>query len=315
MSPEKSQPDSQHPIGVVASRTGLPQDLIRAWERRYEAVTPRRGETGRRLYSDEDIEKLRLLRRAVAGGRRISDVAGLSIGALRALVAGDRDETGAASATPDADAAPGRASPETLLAEAIEALEALDRRGLERVLAEATVQLSAPDVRQHLIVPLLDTIGRRWQEGSLRIVHEHLASTIVRAFMSANRNGHDRERAPRIVVTTPAGQHHELGALMAAAVADESGWDVYYLGANLPAEEIAAAARQLRARAIALSVVYRNGDHAPDEILRLRELVGTLPIFVGGRASEALCNKLTDAAIACPRDLAEFRAELQSVLA
>jgi methanogenic corrinoid protein MtbC1 len=315
MSAEKTHTESRHPIGVVASRTGLPQDLIRAWERRYEAVTPGRGETGRRLYSDQDIEKLRLLRRALAGGRRISDVAALSIEALRGLVAGDREEPAAEILPANELPAPRTVSPEALLAEAIEALEALDRRGLERALAEASVQLSAPDVRQRIIVPLLDTIGRRWQDGSLRIVHEHLASTIVRSFMTASRNGHNREHAPRIVITTPAGQHHELGAMMAAAIADESGWDVYYLGANLPAEEIAAAVRQLGAHAIALSVVYRDGDHSGEEILRLRELVGDVPIFVGGRASDAFCSKLTHAGIACPPDLSAFRTELQSVLA
>lgn len=308
------RPDTRprHPIGVVATRTGLPQDLIRAWERRYDAVTPGRGPTGRRLYSDDDIEKLRLLRRAVAGGRRISDVAVLSIGELRAMVTEDRGDGPDGDTAPDAT--PGSATPEALVQEAVEALERLDRHGLERVLAEARVQLSGPVLRQQLIVPLLETIGQRWQEGSLRIVHEHLASTIVRSFMSTSRNGHDRGHSPRIVITTPSGQHHELGALMAGAVAEESGWDVYYLGPNLPAEEIAAAARQLGVRAIALSVVYRDGDHTGDEIQRLRDLTRGLPLFVGGRASSAFCAKLTEAGIICPPDLAAFRAQLQSVL-
>lgn len=313
MPEQKLEAGPRHPIGVVSNRTGLPQDLIRAWERRYDAITPGRGSTGRRLYSDDDIERLRLLRRAVEGGRRISDVARLPVDELRLLVAADRAETpSSAAGTGD----PGRehVTPEALLAEAIEAIETLDRHGLERVFAEASVRLSGPVLRQELIVPLLDTIGRRWQEGSLRIVHEHLASTVIRSFMNSARNGHDRERAPRIIITTPSGQHHELGALMAAAVAYESGWDVYYLGANLPAEEIATAARQLYVRAIALSVVYRDGEHAVEDILRLRELVRDTPIFVGGRASESLCNRLTEFGIICPPDLAGFRAQLQSVL-
>ncbi len=311
---QKVDAESRHPIGVVSNRTGLPQDLIRAWERRYDAITPGRGRTGRRLYSDEDIERLRLLRRAVDGGRRISDVARLPMDELRALVAGDRGGLPSAAQSPEE---PGRAgvTPDALLAEAVEAIEKLDRHGLERVFAEASVQLSGPVLRQELIAPLLDTIGRRWQEGSLRIVHEHLASTIIRSFMNSARNGHDRERAPRIIITTPAGQHHELGALMVAAVAYESGWDVYYLGANLPAEEIAAAARQLHARAIALSVVYRDGEQAVDDILRLRELAGDTTIFVGGRASDSFCSRLTESGIICPPDLAAFRIQLQSVLA
>src|SRR3954471_8837532 len=76
----------RHPIGVVARRTGLKPDLIRAWERRYGAVEPGRSETRRRFYSDEDIERLLLLRRVVNTGRGISQVAGLSNAELEALI-------------------------------------------------------------------------------------------------------------------------------------------------------------------------------------------------------------------------------------
>src|SRR5947208_15218323 len=86
MSSPPSSSVPRHPIGVVARRTGLKPDLIRAWERRYGAVTPGRTETRRRFYSDEDIERLLLLRRAVNTGRGISQVAGLSDAELEALI-------------------------------------------------------------------------------------------------------------------------------------------------------------------------------------------------------------------------------------
>jgi hypothetical protein len=53
MDSEEQKP--RHPIGVVSRRTGLGQDVIRAWERRYGAVVPQRTDTGRRLYTDEDV--------------------------------------------------------------------------------------------------------------------------------------------------------------------------------------------------------------------------------------------------------------------
>jgi methanogenic corrinoid protein MtbC1 len=311
MTTPKTQASARHPIGVVSSRTGLPQDLIRAWERRYQAVSPRRGENGRRLYADADIEKLRLLRRAVAAGRRISDVAGLDTEQLRAIVNEDREAS--TDAPRKRRLAPADAT--VFLEEAVAALESLDRHRLEHTLNEASIQMGGPALRQQVIVPLLNIIGDRWQEGSLRIMHEHLASTIVRSFMTPHRNGTDHAHIPRIVITTPAGQHHELGALMAAAVAEESGWDVYYLGPNLPAEEIAAAARLLEARAVALSVSYRDGDRAGNEILRLRGMIPDVPIFVGGRAGEVLRDRLNGEGIACPDDLSTFRNELAGVLA
>ncbi|MBX7259713.1 MAG: MerR family transcriptional regulator, partial [Candidatus Hydrogenedentes bacterium] len=58
------QHQSQHPIQVVALRTGLTPHVIRMWERRYAAVCPTRTPTNRRLYSDSDITRLRLLSRA-----------------------------------------------------------------------------------------------------------------------------------------------------------------------------------------------------------------------------------------------------------
>lgn len=311
--PLKDRTVARHPIGVVSSRTGLPQDLIRAWERRYDAVTPGRGNTNRRLYSDDDIDRLRLLRQAVARGRRISDVAPLPISDLKALVVEDQHEANRERKSVGARA---KVPVDSLLAEAIEALEALDRHRLEGVLANAAVEMSSRTVRQELLVPLLEVIGTRWEEGSLRIVHEHLASTIVRTFMTAARNGQDRANAPRVIVTTPAGQNHELGALMAATVADEVGWDVYYLGPNLPAEEIAAAVRQLNAKAVALSVIYRDGEsHVIEEMRRLRRLLDpAIPVFVGGRAATTIRDRLVEAGLRFPDDLQEFRAELQAVL-
>ena len=82
--------ETKHPIQIVARRTGLSVDVIRAWERRYNAVTPTRTETGRRLYSNNDVKKLTLLSRAISAGRRIGDVASLSINDLMQVI--DSDE-------------------------------------------------------------------------------------------------------------------------------------------------------------------------------------------------------------------------------
>jgi DNA-binding transcriptional MerR regulator len=90
MKSDSEQKKPRHPIGVVSRRTGLGQDVIRAWERRYGVVAPRRTDTGRRLYTDEDVRHLLLLKRVVDGGRRISDVSALSAGELERLVSEDQ---------------------------------------------------------------------------------------------------------------------------------------------------------------------------------------------------------------------------------
>jgi len=82
----------QHPIQVAARRSGLTSDVIRAWERRYRAVEPGRSATNRRLYSDDDVERLLLLGQVTRAGRRIGDVAGLPalVGAMRQAGYGEK---------------------------------------------------------------------------------------------------------------------------------------------------------------------------------------------------------------------------------
>lgn len=301
----------RHPIGVVTARTGLGQDLLRAWEKRYGAVVPRRGPTGRRLYSDDDIERLRLLKSLVGSGRRISDVAKLSTDELLKLVEEDAAETASLPATSSAGS-----SNSDYVGEALNALERLDKSKLQKILSDAAVSLSSPNLRRQVIVPLLKSVGERWGEGSLRIVHEHLASAIVRSFMAGmvGKRG-TLPAAPRLLITTPAGQRHELGALLVAGIAEEYGWDVVYLGPDLPAEEIAAAVRQLDPKAVALSIVYKNGDLQVQE--ELRKLMGYLgsdiPVFVGGRAMAHLKIFFEELGINTVEDLSDFPDRLQSI--
>jgi methanogenic corrinoid protein MtbC1 len=259
------------------------------------------------LYTDEDIDKLRLLKRAVAAGRRISDVAAMGMAELRELVEEDTSESG-----PPQPVVPEPTNGGAYLDTALTALEQLDKNGLEQALSDAAVSLSAPALRQTVLAPLLHFIGDRWHEGSLRIVHEHLGSAIVRGFMSTFGNGTKSSSAPKIVVTTPAGQRHEMGALLAASAADEFGWNVYYLGPDLPAEEIAAAVRQLQPRAVGLSVIYKNGNlQVQEELKKLRRYIDpAINIIVGGRAAGAMQPFLEDIGIKCVEDLAQFQNEL-----
>src|SRR5689334_9472112 len=139
-----------HPIQVVTRRTGVSADVLRVWEKRYAVVTPVRSPSGRRLYSDADIERLRLIVRATRTGRTIGQVAALPAAALVALL----DEKPAAEQRPHgrapADAAP--SSPSVagdlagdLLEACAEAIARFDAVTLDLLLRRAVVALSADD--------------------------------------------------------------------------------------------------------------------------------------------------------------------------
>jgi methanogenic corrinoid protein MtbC1 len=259
------------------------------------------------------MEKLSFLRRAVESGRRISDVASLAIDELRELVQEDRNAS--ATIEPRQRGGPGRSSG-AFVKKGMDAIQNLDGQGLDAMLADASLELTPAALRAEVIHPLLDRIGRSWRSGSLRIAHEHLASAIFRSFLGPQRLGHDVPTgAPAVVVTTPAGQRHELGALMAAIAALEVGWEALYLGANMPAAEIAAAARQKEARAVALSLTCPAADPTlVGELRELRRLLGpAVPVFVGGAATESYHPVLEEIGAQRVDELAGLQAALEAL--
>lgn len=275
--------EPRHPMGVVTQRTGLSSDAIRAWERRYGAVAPGRSPAGHRLYSDADVERLRLLRRLTLGGRQIGRIASRPDRELLELLREDESAGATAPRRPVDDAVAAE-----LLDEAISSVEALDAEGLDRVLRRAALSLSAPAFLDSLLAPLMSQIGDEWEAGAITPAHEHLASAVSARITGWLLEGlHAPEGAPTILISTPSGQAHELGALAAAVAAAAEGWRVRYLGASLPAEDLARAARDTRAAAVALSVVYPAGD--PETAAEIESLGAslpkTVPLIVGGRAA------------------------------
>ncbi|MBN2507919.1 MAG: MerR family transcriptional regulator [Verrucomicrobia bacterium] len=278
-------PDALHPIHLAARLTGLSTHVIRIWEQRYRAVEPRRTPANHRLYSQNDIERLGVLRDVTHAGHNISQVARLSNDELRALAASASALGLHASRSPAA-----KPAPDVLLDQCLASVQSLDGRALDDTLKRAGTTLGAQGVLHRLVAPLTQTLGDRWRDGSITAAHEHFATAHIRAFLS-NRaksfGGH--ESAPALVVATPSGQLHELGALLVDALAANLGWNVTCLGASLPAAEIAGAARQIRARAVALSLVYPEDDaNLPGELTLLREsLPPETALLVGGRAMPA----------------------------
>jgi MerR family transcriptional regulator, light-induced transcriptional regulator len=271
-----------HPIGVVANRTGLSPDVIRVWERRYGVVDPVRDDAGRRLYTGADVERLGLLAEATAAGRGISQVAGLAGSELEALVREDaaaRRFRGGAGAT-------GPLAGEWVEL-ALELTRALDGARLESELRRAATLLGLAEFLEGVVAPLFRRIGEEWHEGRLSVAQEHLASGVVSALVSrlAGTLGASA-RGPVVVIASPAGEQHEIGALLASAVASGAGWRVAYLGANVPAAEIAEAAREASARCVALSLVYGSGRAARAEVEAVRAaLPARVDLVVGGPGS------------------------------
>lgn len=302
--PESTEP--RHPIRVVAQRTGLSTPVLRAWERRYGAVSPTRSDGGQRLYSDADIRRLQLLATAVDGGRSIGLIADLEIPELEALIDEDRETPILASAdviVPDVDR----------VEVALRLVQDLEVQGLEQFLVKQAVELRPHELVEGLMVPLLQEVGRSWQSGRMGPSSEHVASGAIRRFLEwlATTNAAE-SGAPLLVTGTPAGQRHEFGALLAGVIAAYEGWRVRFLGPDLPADEIASAATQLGATMVALSAVHPRLDAAGvQEVIDLRgALPPTIRLVVGGSGADPHRDRWKEAGILNFPSLGDFRDSL-----
>ena len=287
------------PIQLASKLSGLSQHVIRIWERRYSALSPSRTCTNRRMYCDEAVKRLKLLKT----GHRIGGVARLSTAELEELVKGvmviPADPTKPIPADELAQQSH-LVEPAQFIEAAIAASKRYDCEGLRRVLLQARLQLGQRGMLHQVICPLIIQVGNNWQQGVMRPSHEHIATAVIRELLLTPVPGSQTPvHAPELVVATPAGELHELGALIVAASARDLGWYVTYLGPNLPVEEIAACAIARHATAVALSVVFpENCPIIVEKLRRMRELLPpSMRFIVGGRASDGYRAALPDVAI------------------
>ena len=320
MTPPDTPAPTGHPIQVVARRTGLSADVIRAWEKRHAVVTPARAANGRRLYADADVERLRLVAQATLAGRTVAQAAALPPAALAAAAreaiarAPGARGGGASSEVPNDDAAPPAALAH--LRACLDAVARFDGMGLDAALRRATVALSAEAFLDAIVVRLWERVAEGVHRGTLRPPHQHLTQAVLRRVLDrVTETATHPGAGPDLVVATPQGQMQELGALLAAAAAAAEGWRVVYLGPGLPAEDIAEAAAQARARAVAVSLGPSPGDRlVPRELRRLRTLLpNDVALVVEGSGAEAHRGVLREIGAAVLRDVPTLVARLRAL--
>ncbi|MBE0572411.1 MAG: MerR family transcriptional regulator [Ignavibacteriaceae bacterium] len=294
--------------------TGLSVHVIRAWEKRYNVVEPDRTDTNRRLYSEEDIEKLKLLNDALHLGHHIGGIANLSSIELKKLI--PKESSNLSDIKNGLAPVNSEILVEEILSDSMHAIRNYDAKKLESILLNASAKLTQPILIEELIIPLVYKVGDLWHSGEIRVANEHLASSVIRGFLYNLLDSYSlNDSAPVLVTATPRGQEHELGALIAGVVAASSGWKVIYLGSNLPAEEIGAVVSHLNAKVVTLSIVYPNDDlHLKHELKKFKHLLSDgVSIIVGGRAANGYLDVLDEISAIVVKDSRQLRLELEAI--
>jgi len=262
-------------IKAVSQATGLSIETLRAWERRYRVVEPRRDANGRRAYRPDDVIRLRKLREATERGHPISRLASLAEQDLDGLLQAAR--------AADEPAAPVRSLGEQILA----AAEDYRPADCDQLLAMALALLPVSQVVTEVLAPTLVEVGERWHRGQLSIAQERIISAAVRKQLTSVLDTYSRiADGPVMVLSTPAGERHELGILMCALLAASRNVRCHYLGPDLPAAELATYATRVGADVVVLSVL--TAEDPARTLPQFGELVQLLPerieVWAGGAA-------------------------------
>jgi methanogenic corrinoid protein MtbC1 len=219
------------------------------------------------------------------------------------------------AANPEPSKPAQKPSRDSFLDEAWSSIVDLDSSALRSVLNTAAVALGLSRLTTDLIIPLINRIGDAWASGEISIAEEHAASAVIKeVLLLSSRPYAQTSGAPKLVVATPAGQLHELGATLVACTATRHGWDVTYLGPSLPSTEIARAAVRSGALAVGLSIVYPNDDpQLADELRRLRDaLPDEVGILIGGRSASAYQAVIEEIGATISTDLSSLSEELET---
>jgi len=250
--------EGPYKMGTISKLTGLSPILLRAWERRYGLLRPRRGKGGQRLYTEQDLQVLQRTQHLLKDGRSIGEVAALGRSAILAL-----DSNKAATLRPTIVAGNTEAAGfvDQQRAQIVRCAVALDSVGLHRAWDEAAAAVSVPALLERVVEPTAREIGDLWESGACTVASERLATSVfvhrIRKLLEAAETG-AATTMPHVIAACLPREEHELGLLILSYFLQRAGIRVLFLGASLPLEDLRHACTQSRPAAVLLSVTRRQ---------------------------------------------------------
>ena len=262
-------------IGELSYRVGVSPDVLRAWEKRYSLLRPRRSEGGYRLYSEHDEWRVRLMQQNLWSGLSAAEAA-------QAVV---RMEGELSSRDGDVE------SPLELARQLGTCLEAFDDDGahelLDRLLGLHGLERTIRDA----LMPYLRGVGERWARGQLSVAQEHFASNLIEGRLLALARGWNRGPGRRAVLACPPGERHTLPLVCFGLVLRSRGWRNIYLGADTPPSTMNMAADTVSADVVVLSST--SIDRFTSITKALKGLAAKRPlVLAGGGATAELAARL-----------------------
>jgi MerR family transcriptional regulator, light-induced transcriptional regulator len=265
-------------IGELSRRTGVSPELLRAWERRYGLLKPSRSPGGLRLYTNDDLARIRRMQRHLADGFAAAEAAALAVQA----------SAGNAAVSPAFDAAAARR-------ELAEALERFDEPRAQAILDRLLVVATVDTFLQLVVLPYLRDLGDRWERGEATVGQEHFATGVLRGRLLALSRGWGNALGPAALLACAPGEQHDLGLIAFGLALHARGWRITCLGTDTPLPTLADAADTLEPTLIVVSATTR--EHFTDAAEEIRRLAGHHRLAVAGNGARALKDEDLGAAL------------------
>jgi DNA-binding transcriptional MerR regulator len=214
-------------IGIVARMTGIPENTLRVWERRYDFPASDRTEGGHRLYSAREVARIQWVKQRIDEGMQTRN-------AIQALQ--QHEETGQSFGSPHGSPPPSHTSVSsaTTREQLLDALIALDKHQADMILGDALAIYSLEQLLLTIIAPTFTAIGQAWQEDRISMATEHFATNYLRQKLQTWMQMAPPEYPVQPVVLACApGELHEGGLLMLGLLLQRLRWPVIYLGQSI----------------------------------------------------------------------------------
>jgi MerR family transcriptional regulator, light-induced transcriptional regulator len=264
-------------IGDLARRTGLSVDVLRAWERRYGLLHPRRSAGGFRLYSSRDEDTVRAMLAQIDRGFPPAQAAKLALA---------QPTLPASSVVAPRPAAPGADGALTLArADLYAALSRFHGSRAHQLIDEFLAGFTVDAVLSEVVLPCLADLGDGWERGAVTIAQEHFASSLLRERLLGLARPWDRGSGPRAILACPPNERHDIALICFGLALGRSGWRITFLGADTPVGTVAEAANALQPNLVVFASIM-DGQLAA-VAPAIRELAAARPVHIAGRDATA----------------------------
>ena len=258
---------STYTMAQIVALTGIKGHTLRKWETRYNFLEPERTDTNIRYYSDSQLKKLLNISVLMRNGLRISKIDKMTDEEIHSSIANSLIDS----------------KEEDEITSLVVSMLEMDEIKFDRIIKSQIIKNGLLSTTTNIIYPFLNQVGILWGINKVIPAQEHYISSLIKQkiFATIDLLPLPQKDAPSIIMFLPENEHHEIGLLLAYYIAKELGWRVYYLGQNVPTNNIKQLIQEINPRAMLTMFITPKKNTIESQVEDILKQ-GDIPLLVSG---------------------------------